>query len=235
MGRPADAAEHAAVLVLVPQVGDRREPDRDLDPPRLPRPPVDQLRRPGRERPAPRRRARPRSVSRGPAAPSPRASSSWRPGSRSSSTRRSSPRHRPRGGARASRRRHDRPRACRRRARPTPGRPPTTARAGSGPGTTITLAVPRRVSPAATCSMSRCATSAAARCLPPTGSDIPGVEVRVWGDRAVSYDLEPSLDGTGVVVRVTNTGRDAIPAVLSQDLARVARPRGRGRCARSSP
>jgi hypothetical protein len=46
--------------------------------------------------------------------------------------------------------------------------------------------------------------------------DIPGVEVRVWGDRAVSYDLEPSVDGTGAVLRITNTGREAIPALLSQ-------------------
>ena len=46
--------------------------------------------------------------------------------------------------------------------------------------------------------------------------DIPGVEVRVWGDRAVSYDLQPSADGTGAVLRITNTGREAIPAVLSQ-------------------
>ena len=46
--------------------------------------------------------------------------------------------------------------------------------------------------------------------------DIPGVEVRVWGDRAVSYDLQPSADGTGAVLRMTNTGREAIPAALSQ-------------------
>ena len=42
--------------------------------------------------------------------------------------------------------------------------------------------------------------------------DIPSVEVRVWNDRAVRYDLAPDLDGTGVVVRVTNTGLVAIPA-----------------------
>jgi hypothetical protein len=42
---------------------------------------------------------------------------------------------------------------------------------------------------------------------------IPSVEVRVWGDRAVSYDLEPRPDGDGVVVRITNTGRTTIPAV----------------------
>ena len=43
--------------------------------------------------------------------------------------------------------------------------------------------------------------------------DIPSVEVRVWGDVAVRYDLEPGPDGTGAIVRVTNTGRVAIPAV----------------------
>jgi Mannosyl-glycoprotein endo-beta-N-acetylglucosaminidase len=42
--------------------------------------------------------------------------------------------------------------------------------------------------------------------------DIPSVEVRVWGDRAVSYDLEPDAAGTGAVVRITNMGREAIPA-----------------------
>jgi hypothetical protein len=46
--------------------------------------------------------------------------------------------------------------------------------------------------------------------------DIPSVEVRVWGDQAVSYDLEPSLDGTGAVVRVTNTGRATIAAAPNQ-------------------
>ncbi len=47
--------------------------------------------------------------------------------------------------------------------------------------------------------------------------DIPSVEVRVWSDRAVRYDLAPSLDGTGVVVRVTNTGLVAIPAVQDRN------------------
>jgi hypothetical protein len=52
--------------------------------------------------------------------------------------------------------------------------------------------------------------------------DIPSVEVRVWGHRAVRYDLEPSVDGTGVVVRVTNTGLVPIPAgtVLSSSASR---------------
>ena len=43
---------------------------------------------------------------------------------------------------------------------------------------------------------------------------IPSVEVRVWGDRAVSYDVEPSPDGDGAIVQITNTGRTTIPAVL---------------------
>ncbi len=47
--------------------------------------------------------------------------------------------------------------------------------------------------------------------------DIPSVEVQVWGDRAVRYDLAPDPDGTGVVVRVTNTGLVAIPAVLDRN------------------
>ncbi len=46
---------------------------------------------------------------------------------------------------------------------------------------------------------------------------IPSVAVRVWGDQAVSVDLGPSPDGTGAVVRITNTGRVTIPAASSQD------------------
>ena len=41
---------------------------------------------------------------------------------------------------------------------------------------------------------------------------IPGVEVRVWAAQAVSYAIEPSPDGSGAVVRITNTGRVAISA-----------------------
>ncbi len=44
---------------------------------------------------------------------------------------------------------------------------------------------------------------------------IPGVDVQVWGDRAVSFDLEPS-DGEGAVLRITNTGRETIPATPEQ-------------------
>ena len=43
--------------------------------------------------------------------------------------------------------------------------------------------------------------------------DIPDSEFRVWGARAVSYDLAASDDGTGAVVRITNTGRTPIPSV----------------------
>lgn len=42
--------------------------------------------------------------------------------------------------------------------------------------------------------------------------DIPGVEVRVFDDRAVTYDIDPSPDGAGAVLRITNTGRVTIPA-----------------------
>ncbi len=45
---------------------------------------------------------------------------------------------------------------------------------------------------------------------------IPNAEVRVWGDQALGYDLEPSPDGSGAVVRVTNMGRIAIPAIPRQ-------------------
>lgn len=41
---------------------------------------------------------------------------------------------------------------------------------------------------------------------------IAATEVRVWADRAVSYAITASHDGTGAVVRVTNTGRRTIPA-----------------------
>jgi hypothetical protein len=42
---------------------------------------------------------------------------------------------------------------------------------------------------------------------------VPTVDVRVWADRAARVDLEPSPGGTGVTVRITNTGREVIPAV----------------------
>ena len=48
---------------------------------------------------------------------------------------------------------------------------------------------------------------------------IPSVAVRVWGDRAVSVDVEPSFDGTGAIVQITNTGRVAIPAGSSDGKA----------------
>lgn len=58
-------------------------------------------------------------------------------------------------------------------------------------------------------------------------ADIPSIEVRVWGDQAVSYDLETSLDGTGAVVRITNTGRTAIPAEPTQASAASRDPEAR--------
>jgi hypothetical protein len=41
---------------------------------------------------------------------------------------------------------------------------------------------------------------------------IPAAGVRIWGDRSVSVSLAPGAGGTGVVLRITNTGRAAIPA-----------------------
>ena len=110
VGRPADASEHAAVLVLVGPVGRGREPDRKLDPSRLPGRPEDQVRGPGHDRSAARRRQSlvPSQVVRW-RDPRGRRSSS-RPGDRSSSTRRSSPR-----GPHCSRRSSQ--------AQPTPVRP----------------------------------------------------------------------------------------------------------------
>jgi hypothetical protein len=42
---------------------------------------------------------------------------------------------------------------------------------------------------------------------------IPPADVRVWGDHAVGVTVEPGPDGSGVTVRIKNTGRKAIPAV----------------------
>ncbi len=42
---------------------------------------------------------------------------------------------------------------------------------------------------------------------------IPQADVRVWGDHAVGVTVEPGPDGSGVTVRITNTGRKTIPAV----------------------
>jgi len=55
VGWLADAAEHAAVLVLLPPVGCRGQPDRELDPPRHLRRPRVQVCGPGRARRNPRR------------------------------------------------------------------------------------------------------------------------------------------------------------------------------------
>lgn len=53
-------------------------------------------------------------------------------------------------------------------------------------------------------------------------ADIPSVEVRIWGDRTVSYEVEPSQDGTGSVVQVTNMGRSAIHPSPPADVGRPA-------------
>ena len=53
---------------------------------------------------------------------------------------------------------------------------------------------------------------------------IPGVEVRVWAARAVSYAIEPSPDGSGAVVRITNTGRVVIPATSGTLAATSSNP-----------
>ena len=45
---------------------------------------------------------------------------------------------------------------------------------------------------------------------------VPRANVRIWGDRAVSVGMEPGTDGTGLVVRVTNTGRKSIAAMTSR-------------------
>ncbi len=42
---------------------------------------------------------------------------------------------------------------------------------------------------------------------------IPAVDLRIWANRAVGVDLEPGPDGRSLTVRITNTGREAIPAV----------------------
>jgi outer membrane biosynthesis protein TonB len=42
---------------------------------------------------------------------------------------------------------------------------------------------------------------------------IPQADVRVWGDHAVGVTVVPGPDGSGVTIRIKNTGRKAIPAV----------------------
>jgi hypothetical protein len=44
---------------------------------------------------------------------------------------------------------------------------------------------------------------------------VPAVGVHVWGDQAVAYDLDSTADGLGVILRVTNTGTEPIPALPS--------------------
>ena len=56
---------------------------------------------------------------------------------------------------------------------------------------------------------------------------IPGVSVRVWGDQSMSIDLAASADGTGVVVRLTNTGRQPIAAQPAVDPTGPSDPESR--------
>jgi hypothetical protein len=42
---------------------------------------------------------------------------------------------------------------------------------------------------------------------------IPNAQVRIWGDHAVGVTVQPGAHGTGVSVRITNTGRKTIPAL----------------------
>ena len=244
MGRAADTAEHAAVLVLVTPLGDRREPDRDRDPSPFPGSSVDHVRRPGRRRSTrrPEPGLGPSHVDRRRHPGGGRASSP--PGERSRSIRRSSlgPSCLPFRRARATRC-HDDPgwlrqpvaggaRAERRGTEPARR---ASRRAGSDGGTRDhDRCRRRRVGPGGTGSTSTCSMSGG-RPLPAADViDIPSVEVRVWSDRAVRYDLEPSLDGTGVVVRVTNTGLVAIPAVPDRNSSASRDPDARW-CDRSSP
>jgi hypothetical protein len=44
---------------------------------------------------------------------------------------------------------------------------------------------------------------------------VPAFDVRVWADRAVDYQVQSDAAGSGVVLRVTNTGRTTIPALPS--------------------
>ena len=53
---------------------------------------------------------------------------------------------------------------------------------------------------------------------------IPAVPVRVWGDRAVSVSVAAAPDGSGAVVKITNTGRRTIPAAPKLDAAAAADP-----------
>ncbi len=56
---------------------------------------------------------------------------------------------------------------------------------------------------------------------------IPGADVRIWNDRAVNVSLQPSSDGAGAVVTITNTGREAIPAMPGTDSPAAGAPDAR--------
>ncbi len=53
---------------------------------------------------------------------------------------------------------------------------------------------------------------------------VPSVAIRAWGDRAANIELQPDLDLMGAVVRITNTGRLAIPAASQLDAAAAGDP-----------
>ena len=56
---------------------------------------------------------------------------------------------------------------------------------------------------------------------------IPSVAVRVWADTSVSIGLTASPDGTGAVVQLTNTGRQAIAAQPALDPSGPSDPESR--------
>ena len=56
---------------------------------------------------------------------------------------------------------------------------------------------------------------------------IPAVSVRVWGDQSMSIDLATTTDGTGTVVRLTNTGRQPIAAQPAVDPTGPSDPESR--------
>jgi hypothetical protein len=53
---------------------------------------------------------------------------------------------------------------------------------------------------------------------------IPVIPVRVWGDRAVSVTVAAASDGSGAIVKITNTGRRTIAAAPKLDAAAAADP-----------
>lgn len=112
---------------------------------------------------------------------------------------------------------------------PAPEPPPDAV--ASPPAEPVTNAAPRSRARARSITLSVRAPSQAGRYLLEVGMRdtggrplpavervrIPSAAVRVWGDRAIRIDVEPGLDGTSALVRITNTGREAIPAAPGRD------------------